>query len=333
MPDMLSNKLTSIFNVVREVDLDAIRDEADNPFSLLITGQSDPDALSVAQQVTGESEIHPWIDVQPLPLSMPAQDYVAAIVVTSSTDALDADEIEAHRQLSDVDVPVLVVCLGAERAGEALARRGEAARVRLRSAANEADFRRVLAPALLDVCSNHVLAFGRQFQGLRPAVSERLIEETAMANAGYAFTTGVAESMPLLTVPLNVADVVILTKNQLVMAYKLALALGKEGMPRALMGEIIGVLGGGLLFRQIARQLIGLVPGLGIPAKTAVAYAGTLVIGRAVDAWVTEGVQLEPEEIKELTREAAQRGREVAQELVTRGRARVSRTQKVESLS
>lgn len=330
---MLSNKLTSVFNVVREIDLDAIRDEANRRFSLLIAGQSDPDALWVAQQVTGESEIHPWIDVKPLPLSEPAHDYAAAILVTSSTDTLDADETDARQHLANAGVPVLVVRLGVERAGEALARRGEAARVRLTSAASEEEFRTVLAPALLDVRSDHVLAFGRQFEGLRPAVSERLIEETATANAGYAFTTGVAESMPLLTVPLNVADVVILTKNQLIMAYKLALALGKEGMPRALMGEIIGVLGGGLLFRQIARQLVGLIPGLGIPAKTAVAYAGTRVIGRAVHAWATEGVTLEPEEIKELTREAAQRGRDVARELVARGRARVGNRQNTESLS
>lgn len=330
---MLTNRLSSIFNVVREISLEAIRDEAEQRVSLLVAGQSDPDALSLAQQVSGGSEIHPWIDVQPLPLSMPVHDYVAAILMTSSSDTLDADEIEARQQLNTAGVPVLVVHLGAELAGDALARRGEAARVRLTSVSSDAEFRDILAPALLNVASDYILAFGRQFEGLRPAVSERLIEETATANAGYAFTTGVAEVMPLLTVPLNVADVVVLTKNQLLMAYKLALALGKEGAPRALMGEIVGVLGGGLLFRQIARQLVGLVPGLGIPAKTGVAYAGTLVIGRAVHAWAAEGVKLEPEEIKELTREAAQRGREVAQKLIARGRARVSGAQNAESLS
>lgn len=330
---MLQNKLTSILNVVREVDLDAIRDEADQRFALLVISQSDPDALSIAQQVSGGSEIHPWVDVQPLPLSVPADDYVAAILVTSSTDTLDTEETEARRQLTEAGVAVLVVRLGADLAGEALARRGEAARVRLTSASSEEDFRDVLAPALLNARPHYVLAFGRQLQGLRPVIAERLIEDTAAANAGYAFTTGLAESMPLLTIPLNVADVVILTKNQLIMAYKLALALGKEGQPRELMGEIVSVLGGGLLFRQIARQLVGLIPGLGIPTKTVVAYAGTRVIGHAVYAWVTEGVTLEPGEIKELTREAARRGREIAQELVARGRTQLSDRHKTGSLS
>jgi len=45
---------------------------------------------------------------------------------------------------------------------------------------------------------------------------------------------------------MNLGDIVILTKNQLVMSYKIALVAGKSGTPRHLIGEILGVLGGGL---------------------------------------------------------------------------------------
>ena len=86
---------------------------------------------------------------------------------------------------------------------------------------------------------------------------------------------------------MTIGDVVVLTKNQLVMSYKIALAAGRSGRPRDLVGEIIGVLGGGLLFRQVARQLIGLVPVIGIVPKVAVAYGGTWAIGRAVTLWAT----------------------------------------------
>jgi hypothetical protein len=75
------------------------------------------------------------------------------------------------------------------------------------------------------------------------------------------------------------------------------------------------VLGGGLLFRQLARQLVGLVPVLGIVPKVAVAYGGTWAIGRAVALWATEGRKLSSGGLKELSREGLARGREVARRM------------------
>jgi uncharacterized protein (DUF697 family) len=91
---------------------------------------------------------------------------------------------------------------------------------------------------------------------------------------------------------------VVLTKNQLVMSYRIALASGKKGTPRDLVGEVLGVIGGGFLFRQGARQLVGLIPVAGIVPKVAVAYAGTLAIGKAVVTWAAYGTTLEPGAIK-----------------------------------
>jgi hypothetical protein len=45
------------------------------------------------------------------------------------------------------------------------------------------------------------------------------------------------------------------------------------------------VIGGGFLFRQLARELVGLIPIAGVAPKVAVAYAGTWAIGRAVGMW------------------------------------------------
>ena len=49
--------------------------------------------------------------------------------------------------------------------------------------------------------------------------------------------------------------------------------LGRDEEPRAMMTEIIGVLGGGVLFRQIARQMVGLIPIAGLLPKVAIASA------------------------------------------------------------
>ena len=162
------------------------------------------------------------------------------------------------------------------------------------------------------------LGLGRQFPGLRTLLFTALIDETARANASYSFTTGIAEVIPVLNIAMNIGDVVILTKNQLIMSYKIALVAGKSGTPRHLMGEIFGVLGGGLLFRQIARQLIGLVPVVGIVPKVAVAYGGTWAIGRAVVLWATVGEALTTDSVRTFYDEGLKRGRQAARALVSR---------------
>ena len=104
----------------------------------------------------------------------------------------------------------------------------------------------------------------------------------------------------MLTAPLNLGDMVVLTKNQLMMCYRLALAAGRDDEPRAMMTEIIGVLGSGVLFRQAARQLVGLIPIAGLLPKVAISYAGTYAIGKAMVAWTTEGKQVTVDDRRQL---------------------------------
>jgi uncharacterized protein (DUF697 family) len=171
------------------------------------------------------------------------------------------------------------------------------------------------------------LALARQLPPLRAAIFTALIDETARANATYALTTGLAEAVPVLDVPLNLADMVVLTKNQLVMSYKIALACGKKGQPRELIGEVMGVIGGGFLFRQAARQLVGLIPVAGIVPKVAMAYAGTWAVGRAVAAWASEGRRLTPAAVRAFYREAWDRGKTVARAMADQAkRARPKRS-------
>jgi uncharacterized protein (DUF697 family) len=169
------------------------------------------------------------------------------------------------------------------------------------------------------------LAFARELPVFRPAVADIIIEETARANASFAFTSGLAETVPVLTAPLNLGDMVVLTKNQLVMGYRLVLASGRDGEPKTLIGELLGVIGGGLLFRQMARQLVGLIPIAGILPKVAIAYGGTWAVGRAVLFWVTEGRPATSEAVRSFSKEGLERGRAVAKEIVARGRTGAAR--------
>ena len=157
----------------------------------------------------------------------------------------------------------------------------------------------------------------------RQVVADAIVDETAKANASFAVTTGLAETIPVLTAPLNLGDMVILTKNQLIMGYKIALAAGRNDDPRSMLTEILGVIGGGFMFRQVARQLVGLIPVAGLVPKVAIAYAGTYAMGRGLTAWALGGTEVTAESLSRYTAEGLDKGRELAQQLIGQVKAGV----------
>ncbi|MFN3309617.1 MAG: zinc ribbon domain-containing protein [Anaerolineales bacterium] len=171
-------------------------------------------------------------------------------------------------------------------------------------------------PAVLEALPHKSLALARQFPLFRDQVSRQLLSEGCLTNATYAFSTGLAEIVPGLNIPLNVADVVVLTKNQAFMAYRLGLALGLSTRWQDYVTEFGGVLGSGFFWRQVARQLIGLIPAWGIIPKVAIAYAGTYVVGRVILQWYLTGKQLTPQQMRQLYVEAFQKGQAWAKNLL-----------------
>jgi uncharacterized protein (DUF697 family) len=77
------------------------------------------------------------------------------------------------------------------------------------------------------------------------------------------------------------ADMPVLTLNQLGLVLRIAAAHGAEIDAQQRWPEILAVIGGGLGFRALARQLLGLVPVAGWGVKGAVAYTGTRAVGEA----------------------------------------------------
>lgn len=318
----------AFWRILREVNLDEIRDEAERPFHLLVTGDDNREAESLARLLSDPDQaafVHPWITRLAPDQVLGDHERVDLALAVITQEPPSESMRAALSRLHKARVPTLVVVTGpaAQQPHAALARREETRRVAV-PALDRETVQGPVAQALLEVAPPALhLSLARHLPGLRPAAFQRLIQETAQANAGYAFTTGLAEVVPVLNVPLNVGDTIVLTKNQLIMAYKLALIAGKQGAPRELIGEIIGVLGGGLLFRQIARQLVGLIPVWGVLPKTAVAYAGTWAIGQAIIHWATEGTPIPQEQLAQVYQEALERGRTVAQALAERVRGRV----------
>jgi uncharacterized protein (DUF697 family) len=242
---------------------------------------------------------------------------VDVALLRSPTVRLPPEVVRVRAALVGAGVPTLTLLEVAGGPMDLVAREGETARVLLSSPDAEAD---VFGTLMASVAPIVRVSLARQLPALRPAAFDALTDETARANAAYALTMGLAETIPVLGAPLNLADMVVLTKNQLVMAYRIALAAGKKGAARELVGELVGVIGGGFLFRQVGRQLVGLVPVIGLVPKVAVAYAGTLAIARAVVVWATEGHRMSPAAIKRAYHDAWERARAVAQSLVRRSR-------------
>jgi uncharacterized protein (DUF697 family) len=315
-------KLPDLWRLLMEMDLEAVRREAERPFQVLVAGDAeDADGLSLL--LSGPDGPHPWIlrtDATEARRRAGSGLIDLAVVATPTADAPAALRATIE-VLAAARVPTItVVRARTTREADSLVRAGETARALV--PALDANGLDALAEGVVTAAPPALrIALARQLPPLRPRVVSALIEETARTNALYSLTTGLAEVVPILNAPLNLADVVVLTKNQLLMSYRVALAAGKRGQGRELLGEVVSVIGGGLLLRQAGRQLIGLVPGAGIVPKVAVAYAGTIAIGRAVSAWAVGGERLTKDAVTAFYREAWQRSKEVAKDLVARARA------------
>jgi uncharacterized protein (DUF697 family) len=173
-------------------------------------------------------------------------------------------------------------------------------------------------PFVIAALRERQMGLARRYPIFRMAVARALISETALANATYSIGTGVAEIVPALNIPFNIADTVVLTKNQALMVYKLGLILGLSTRWEEHAAELGGVVGAGFLWRQIARGLIGLIPGWGILPKVAVAYAGTYAVGEAILRWYQTGRKVSGQGMKEIYADALARGKQVAQDLIAR---------------
>lgn len=173
-------------------------------------------------------------------------------------------------------------------------------------------------PAVMKSLSDQHLSLARRYPLFRGPVAQELINDTCLSNAAYALSTGIAEVVPLLDIPLNITDMIVLTKAQAFLVYRLGLALGFSTQWQDYVTEFGSVIGGGFLWRQVARSLVGLIPVWGVVPKVAVAYAGTYVVGNVVLRWYLTGRHVSRRQIRELYRQAFAQGKLVAQNLLSK---------------
>jgi uncharacterized protein (DUF697 family) len=323
----------SIFSVIKEVDVRPTRDAAETPFVIAFASRDTAfaDYLSALMyRGPRQHELPAYRASISLPLNAGAQLARANFVfIITRADENNAEELRVQNALIAGGVPALICHLQEQPAQTALPTSPPPAQPArqimppqniivlplVNGTLDEAAALKTITQAVRQRRVFDELALARYLPAFREPVVKGLIEDVAVANAAYSLGTGILAINPVTGLPLTVADTVILTKNQAVMAYKIALAMGMQSDFKSVMPEIAGVIGGGFVLRQAARSLIGLLPGLGILPKVAVAFAGTMAVGEAVYFYAANGEAITREGLKAMYDKALERGREMAEGL------------------
>jgi uncharacterized protein (DUF697 family) len=319
--------LNSIWKNIKEIDLKPIRDSATSAVRITITGAAGVGKHTLVEKMRidpARPEVFTQSAVTLLDLtadsSVPASDLIILMVAATQPDF--SNEQALVKKWNDAGKNVLVFINKLDLTEDVhVLSNGQgwaAAQVLTGSATDDRFIQKEFVPAVLELLPHQQLALGRQFPLFRLAIAHQLINETCFSNSAYSFSTGIAEIVPVLDLPLNLTDMVVLTKTQAFLAYKLGLLVGFSTKWQDYLTEFGSVIGGGFVWRQAARSLVGLIPGWGIVPKVAVAYSGTYVVGHAVLGWYLSGKHLTSKQMRDLSVQAFTRGKEYARTLMAK---------------
>jgi len=166
------------------------------------------------------------------------------------------------------------------------------------------------------------LPMARMLPGMRDLAAEQVIREVSIVNAEFAALSTISQAIPIIAPWFPVvagADIVLITKNQALMMFRLAAIYGESMDLKPRLREVAPVVGGALGWRTLARELAGALPGaLGLPLRAGIAYSGTYAAGRAAQMVFDQGRRPTREEMLRIYEE----GRDLAKEVVASLRER-----------
>lgn len=326
--------LGTAFGTLRELDVSAIREEAERPLNIVCLGPRHlTDAaldllINTGSRRYGPAGLSP-VQVRPLAAPTPDDNIVRAdllLILHDGRERLSPEQSAALESLARLALPTVIVLwhiqLPPGAANEVRPLFSHAHIVGLPDpesleAANQ------FAEAILERLPGELhLSAARRLPGLRPAVARQLINATSFANASYALASSLPEQIPVLSLPFAAADTIVLTKNQAMLVYKLGLAHGAPPEFTSRLREVLPVIGGGYIWRQVARTAVSLIPVWGIIPKVAIAYAGTYTTGFAAWRWFADSEIISQARLKQISQEAMRVGRERATALVEAARER-----------
>ena len=309
---MIGN-IAQFWRLTREMDIQGLRETFERGVSLRVLGSD----ASLAQRVARLIEPDP-----------DAGEVTSGVLGAGSRERADAYivaiggplEADARRALSDLSVgetPLLVVQTEGA-AGMLVLGIPDERVVTLGATEGDDVVRDRLFRALVLAAPDVMLSAGRRHPLLREPVAEHLIRDTSRVNAQFAALSSLPSTIPLVGGLVgDMADMLVLTKNQILLLFKLAGLYGRDlELGRQLIVEVMPVVGGAFVWRSTARALVGLLPSLlGLFPKTLVAYTGTYVVGQSARYYYRFGRKPPPEVMRDLRAEAARLARETVARL------------------
>lgn len=318
--DLVSiSRLHDFWGIIRELDPDSIKGDAYQPLKIVVCGASGVGTRAFAGELTTgnlESEI---VDVYEMPVDVPVALPSADLYlyVASSSDQSGPIQRDHIRQLLKRSGQVVCVLPdGEDTSTERRYALKEATAARLGLASDtiistgsltRMSIAEELAPALFAVIPELALAIGRRLPLLRVAAADRLVRDTARVNAEFAAVSSIPGFIPIVGgLAVAGADMLVLTKNQVMLVLKLAILHERPIDDRLqVLTEIAPVVGAGFLWRTAARSLVSLLPPpFAIAPNVAIAYVGTYVVGKAAQHYYRVGQRPSPELIDRFRHEA-----------------------------
>jgi len=273
------NSAKNLMQILRELSLDELREEAERPPRILMLAATLEDADVVASNLTGEYR-SPYVTSLRLDTPVDRLDAYDAVVIFDPEARRETKTLIDQLGRRNRD-EVIVTFLSMDNADESAARE-----VRTR---------------ILNRLPERAPSFGRHLPAFVPAAVKSVIDDTAAANAQFALLANIPSIVPLFGALATVsADFLVLTKNQLLLMYKIAAIHGRDLHDKsAIVREMAPVAGAGFVWRTLAREAATLLPmAAGTVPKVAIAYSGTVAIGRAADYFYRFGEKPSKELLK-----------------------------------
>jgi len=265
----LSHNIREILQISKELSTEEVRDLADKRFRIALVG-STMRTHDVAEQLLEG-------------LSLPERETSRAFLVCSPT--VPSEPADILIDCGGADEPVL-----GEHYTWLLPEDGA-----------------LVARRIVSDLPGLAVALARRFPMFREPAIEHLIKEASRVNGQIAMLSAIPGVIPVASVflpPAAVADIVMLTKNQIMLLLKIAAALGMSYHTRDRLKEIVPVVAGAMGWRSLAREFVGMVPGgVGLLVKGAIAYAGTYVVGKGAEWFWRTGRELSRQQKERLYRQ------------------------------
>jgi uncharacterized protein (DUF697 family) len=257
-------------SVLREISFDEIRDEALKTPRVLILAPDEGTGADLALELTGLASA-PGISLRDTAERAEDVDRYDAIVVFDPFHLGAAARIRDRATRAAKPLPVTEIP---------------------ESGLTSADDARRVRESILKGNLDRAPAFGRAYPAFRQSAVKLLVEEASMANAQFALVSNIPAVIPIIGSLVSAgADFLVLTKNQLMLIYKIAAIHGRDlDHQFEILREMVPVVGAGLVWRTVAREAASFFPVVaGTIPKVIIAYTGTAVAGRGMDFYYRFG--------------------------------------------